>query len=244
MTLGLAYRIAAEVAREGLKSRISFSGFGEPLLHPRFIEILGLMRARLPSNTIEMNTSGDRLSAAKIRELYDTGLTYLYVNLYDGPGQQSHFKAMFAAAGAEANRWRLRPHWPDATSDFGLTLNNRSGMVNSPAIRLGSLSEPLRMRCHYPFYKMLVDWNGDVLFCSNDWGREVVIGNVEQRSLREIWLSDQMLKIRRALAAGNRTFSPCNRCNVHGVLHGGESFKLLIAHYVRHGLLAPGEVPI
>ena len=25
--------------------------------------------------------------------------------------------------------------------------------------------------CFYPFYKMLVDWDGRVLFCSNDWGR-------------------------------------------------------------------------
>ena len=28
------------------------------------------------------------------------------------------------------------------------------------------------------YYKMFVDWNGDVLFCSNDWGREIVIGNL------------------------------------------------------------------
>ena len=25
---------------------------------------------------------------------------------------------------------------------------------------------------------MFVDWNGDVLFCSNDWGREHIVGNL------------------------------------------------------------------
>jgi radical SAM protein with 4Fe4S-binding SPASM domain len=244
MSLTLADRVASEIAREGLKCRISFSGFGEPLLHNKFVEMVQLVRARLATNVIEMNTSGDRLNPAKVRELYDAGVTYIYVNLYDGPEQKPSFEAMFAEAGAQDGRWRLRPHWPGSNRDYGLTLNNRSGVVNAPDIQLGPVAEPLQMPCYYPFYKMLLDWNGDVLFCANDWGREIVVGNVERQSLRDVWMSERMWQVRRALAKSDRSASPCRRCNVHGVLHGGGSFKLLIAHYERHGLLAPGEVPV
>ena len=55
-------RLADEVARLGLASRFSFSGYGEPLLHKRFADMVRCLRQRLPENTIEINTNGDRLT--------------------------------------------------------------------------------------------------------------------------------------------------------------------------------------
>ncbi len=242
MSIEIAERVASELQRLDLKGRISFSGFGEPLLHKQFPEIVRVFRTRLPDNTIEVNTNGDRLTVAKIRELFDAGLTHLYINLYDGPEQIPHFENMVKEAGLEETQWRLRPHWPNQDEDFGLTLNNRSGMVNAPEIGLVPLDQALSMRCHYPFYKMLVDWNGDVLFCSNDWGREIVIGNVMKTSLRDLWLSEKMFAVRRHLMNGERCFSPCDKCNVHGTLHGGFSFERLIDHYVAEGRLKREEI--
>ena len=43
---------------------------------------------------------------------------------------------------------------------------------------------------------MFVDWNGDVLFGSNDWGREHVIGNLLQQ-IYDVWFSKPMNKIRK-----------------------------------------------
>lgn len=243
MTIALAERIGGELAALDSRCRISFSGFGEPLLHKGFEDIIRVFRAHRPNNTIEVNTNGDRLTVAKVRELFDAGLTYLYVNMYDGPEQRAGFEQMFEEAGLEASQWRLRPHWPSAPDDFGLTLNNRSGLVNAPEIELGPLNQALQMRCHYPFYKMLVDWNGDVLFCSNDWGREIIVGNVLKTGISDIWLSEKMFQVRRHLMKGERCFSPCSRCDVHGTLHGKPSFDRLVQHYVDEGRLRAAEVP-
>jgi radical SAM protein with 4Fe4S-binding SPASM domain len=241
MEVDLAGRIAADLATLESRCRISFSGFGEPLLHPRFADLVRAFRARLPANTIEVNTNGDRLTVARIRELFEAGLTYLYVNLYDGPGQEAAFTELFAAAAIDRTAWRLRPHWPGAAEDFGLTLNNRSGTVNSPDIELRPLDRPLERRCYYPFYKLLIDWNGDVLFCSNDWGREIVIGNVATDSIRSLWMSERMFEVRRALMRGDRRHRPCNRCNVLGTLHGEWSFRRLVDAYAGAGRITEDE---
>jgi radical SAM protein with 4Fe4S-binding SPASM domain len=243
MEISLAERVAGEVGRLGLKSRLSFSGYGEPLLHRQFSELVCVFRRKLPENTIEINTNGDRLTPAKVRELFDAGLTYLYINLYDGPEQREHFEAILREAQAPDGRWKLRPHWVGAERDFGLTLNNRSGMVNAPEAGIGPLARALEMRCHYPFYKMIVDWNGDVLFCSNDWGREIVVGNLKTQPLDAVWMAHRMYDVRRRLMAGDRSHSPCSKCSVHGTLSGEPSFRLLLAHYLRTGEIGPDELP-
>jgi radical SAM protein with 4Fe4S-binding SPASM domain len=224
MDIAVVEKVARDLAEMNSRARISFSGFGESLLHKEFPTIIRTVRAALPQNVIETNTNGDRLTSDKIRELFDAGLSYLYVNLYDGPEQREVFERMFADAGVK--NYRLRDHW---TESYGLTLNNRSGTLNQPEIGVAPLKEALKQQCYYPFYKMLVDWNGDVLFCSNDWGREIIVGNVMKQNVADIWLSDAMTGIRADLAVGNRSRSPCNKCSVEGTLHGKSSFDLLTA---------------
>ena len=224
MDIAIVEKVARDLSLIKSRARISFSGFGESLLHKQFPEFIRTIRRILPDNSIETNTNGDRLTVQVIRELFDAGLSNLYVNLYDGPEQCETFQRMFAEAGVQ--NYHLRPHW---TESYGLTLNNRSGTLNQPDIGIRPLQEPLRQVCYYPFYKMLVDWNGDVLFCSNDWGREIIVGNVMKKSIEEIWLSDAMTDIRASLAVGDRSRSPCSRCSVDGTLHGKSSFDLLKA---------------
>lgn len=226
MDMDIVSRITAQIAAERLSARISLSGFGEPMLHPAIFTLICWLDDDLPDNVIEMNTNGDQLTKRKVGALFGAGLTYLYINMYDGPEQAPKFRAMME--GFDPASWRLRPHWN--SDDFGLTLNNRSGNIIDSEIGLAPLTEPLKRRCHYPFYKMLIDWNGDVLFCSNDWGREIIIGNIMETGIRELWLSEKMFEIRRRLADGDRSHNPCNKCNVDGLLHGEQSFNRLMEH--------------
>ena len=85
--------------------------------------------------------------------------------------------------------------------------------------------------CYYPFYKMFVDWNGDVLFCSNDWGKEIIVGNLVKDTLHNVWFSDKMYEIRKKLSVGNRNHSPCNKCSVNGQLFGKKSFDIINEYY-------------
>jgi len=233
----ISEKVASDLASFDYKGRISFSGFGEPILNKWFADHIRIFRTALSENTIETNTNGDRLTVDMINELYEAGISAIYVNMYDGPEQEAQFAKLFEEAGIEKDRYRFRPHWIGPEDDFQLSLNNRSGMVVNDEIGLTPLADALEMRCHYPFYKMLVDWNGDVLFCSNDWGRQIVVGNVVKQHVRDVWMSEEMLEVRRRLAVGDRSHSPCSSCSVHGILHGGSSFDLLMNYYTESGVL-------
>ncbi|MBI2618374.1 SPASM domain-containing protein [Candidatus Kaiserbacteria bacterium] len=238
MSLETAEKVARNLAEIDSRCRISFSGFGEPLLHPAFPDIIRAFRTCLPNNAIETNTNGDKLTVAVIRGLYGAGLTTMYVNCYDGPEQVRQFTDLFKGARIEVSRYKLRRHWSeDKTTDFGLVLNNRSGTVDLKISGAESPTFPLARKCFYPFYKMLVDWNGNVLFCSNDWGRVIVVGSVHESSIQDIWLSEKMLDIRKRLMVGDRLHSPCNTCSVNGTLHGKSSFQQILKYYVDKGLL-------
>lgn len=227
MSLTGAELIAGRLSAERYAGKISFSGFGENFLNPQFPEIVGIFRESLPHATIECNTNGDKLTADLVALVFEKGLDLLYINLYDGDDQMAGFERMIAPEYQDSIKYRM--HWND--TDHGLILNNRSGKITWANEDESAVEELRGTPCHYPFYKMFVDWNGDVLFCSNDWGREQVVGNLIQDSLQDVWFSKAMEKHRRRLANGDRSKSPCNQCNVKGTLFGAESFRMLNEHY-------------
>lgn len=226
-----AETIAEELAEENYNGKISFSGFGENLLNPDFVEIVRIFKTALPYATLECNTNGDKLTDKYIRDLvHYAGLDLLYINLYDGPEQMEKFDEMILWAEIRPDQYKYRMHWGDFEK-HGLILNNRSGVIDWVGIEEADIKSLQGKPCHYPFYKMFVDWNGDVLFCSNDWGREHVVGNLLQQSLHDVWFSKPMNKIRKRLMKGDRSQSPCNKCSVDGSLFGKPSFDLIEKYY-------------
>ena len=228
LTVKGARTIAEELGDNQYSGKISFSGFGENLLNPDFPEIIKEFRFNLPMATIECNTNGDKLTEEYVERLYRAGLDLLYINLYDGIEQMTKFEEMLK--NVREDMYKFRMHWGDFEK-HGLILNNRSGVIDWVGIEETDITSLQGKPCHYPFYKMFVDWNGDVLFCSNDWGREHVVGNLLQQSLHDVWFSKPMTKIRKRLMKGDRSHSPCNKCSVDGSLFGKPSFDLVSEYY-------------
>ncbi len=222
ISLLVVKRIVSEIKRLDYFAKVSFSGFGEPTLNKEFIDIVRTFRAASKDIILETNTNGDKLTSQYLSELWDGGLNSLYWNLYDGPEQQEDIVKIISNSRFPMERVRLRPHWPgcDLEKEAGLILNNRSGAV------LSGLQDTIssNKRCNYPFYKMLIDWNGNVLCCSNDWLRKNIIGNVMMTSLDKIWANMRWHEFRKNLIQGNRTLNdPCKTCDVYGELFGEES---------------------
>jgi len=59
---------------------------------------------------------------------------------------------------------------------------------------------------------MHVLWNGDVVLCCQDWGREVVLGNAAKTSLIDIFNSEEYAQQRRYKVDGYPQGHLCTRC--------------------------------
>lgn len=66
--------------------------------------------------------------------------------------------------------------------------------------------------CNAPWQQLLVRSNGDVLPCCSFYGKDIVVGNIENESLGSIWRGPTMRALRTALASGIFPNPACQQC--------------------------------
>jgi len=75
-----------------------------------------------------------------------------------------------------------------------------------------------RKPCVLIWSKMVVDWNGDVVLCCDDWNHSTVLGNLKNQTIEEIWKGEKLRKIREAHIKGEFYKVPlCSCCNKKSV---------------------------
>jgi radical SAM protein with 4Fe4S-binding SPASM domain len=72
-----------------------------------------------------------------------------------------------------------------------------------------------KSKCHHPFNSVVINWNGDVRPCCESVINEkgaLIVGNLKDRTLRELWNSTYMHKLRKALVDENNLPGRCMNC--------------------------------
>ena len=142
--------------------------------------------------------------------------------MYDGPEQIIKFKKIIKDSKVPEDFIILRDRWYDKDANFGVKLTNRTG-----TIKIGNqVDNQTHTTCFYPSYQFLIDWNGDVFLCPQDWQRRVAMGNMMQESVFGIWSGKIFEKYRKTLLKGKRNLNPCNSCNAQGTLLGQSHAKI------------------
>jgi radical SAM protein with 4Fe4S-binding SPASM domain len=220
-------KIVRDLVEINYSGKILFSAFSEPLLHKQVEELIATARKNLPNVRIEMVSNGDVLTTKKLKKLFDAGLDTINISMYDGAHQIEHFTKMREEANVNEDGIVLRRRYFE-NGNYGITISNRSGLVNSNEFRdenEASITElPLKHQCYYPFYMILVDYNGDVLLCPHDWNKTLKFGNLKNEKLFDIWRGKVLNSIRKRLANSDRDFGGCKACDVLGTVIGKESF--------------------
>ena len=198
---------------------ISLCGYGEPLLHK---DIKYIVEKLSKISNVEIITNGDVLTASKMQDLHLAKISKILISMYDGPEQIEKFKNMTKQANVPEDMVILRDRWYDKYNDFGVKLTNRAGTIN-----VGKQESKDKYKtCFYPTYQLLIDWNGDVFLCPQDWQRRVSMGNVMQETIHEIWKGRLLSNFRKNLLLGKRCASPCKECNADGTLLGKNHAKI------------------
>ena len=212
-------KLYKELRKINYGGSIALCGYGEPLLH-KDIEYIIQKLSKVAN--VEVVTNGDVLSPKMLRKLYDAKAGRCLISMYDGPEQIEKFKNIISKAKIPEDFVILRDRWYDDSQNFGVKLTNRTGTV-----KIGNqLDNSVHTTCYYPAYQFLIDWNGDVFLCPQDWQRRRTMGNIMQEKIFDIWVGKTITKFRKNLLNGKRCEKPCSDCNADGTLLGQNHAKI------------------
>ena len=213
-------KLCLELSEYNYIGTIRYSGFVEPLLDKNIFNLVAMTRKYLPNSNIEMVTNGDVLNMKRLKKLFLSGLNKLLISAYDGKKEADELQSLCEEANLTTNQFIVRRRYLSEDQDFGITLSNRSGLMENAEFNIKSLKEPLKTPCYIPSYTFFLDYQGDVLMCPHDWGKKIILGNLKKEKMIDIWFSKKSMKIREMLNNSNRNFSPCNVCDVVGTFMG------------------------
>ena len=120
--------------------------------------------------------------------------------------EKKEFLELFNEHADELFVEHIIPTWPDfdisaVKTDDGLGLYGKP--VDTDFVKV----------CPIIFYNMNVDFDGSVPPCQLDWAHKIVIGNVKEQSLYELWNGPVFNALRRLHLGGKRSTHPlCGKC--------------------------------
>ena len=221
-------KLCNELNQLNYEGTIRYSGFVEPLLDKKIYDLIKMVRDYLPNSNIELVTNGDPLNLERLQKLFRCGLNKILISAYDNKENADALEDLCKKANLSKEQYIVRHRYYSEDKDFGITLSNRAGLMENAEFKIASLKEPLKKPCFIPSYTFFLDYQGDVLMCPHDWGKKIILGNLNDKSLTDIWFSDKSIKLRKNLNRSNRNFAPCNVCDVDGTLMGEKNSNFFI----------------
>ncbi len=110
--------------------------------------------------------------------------------------------------------------WPDFELRDGLEVNQEFGIY-------GQKIKEVEV-CPYVFYSFSINSDGKVSICFLDWARKLLIGNVTEKTVKELWNSKELKEYQKMFLQGGRKNHPiCKNCGQmsHGMPDNIDEFS-------------------
>lgn len=143
--------------------------------------------------------------------------------------EQKKFYDIFGEISDRIYLERLSPAWPEFDVE-------NSGYTYKDIGNYGQKTEERKV-CPYLFYIMVINSNGTVSTCVGDWKHIQLSGNIENMSLKQIWLGNMQRKYWLEHLSGNRdVFEMCKNCKVitHGCYDNIDEYALQIKEKIEN----------
>jgi radical SAM protein with 4Fe4S-binding SPASM domain len=182
------------------KGQLAPCFYNEPLLDKRLPEMMRTARTVLPKAQLTIYTNGSLLTTRNILTLFNSGLDGMVISQYEENLPKDDVRHVLSDLPQNIKkkiRYRILKN--------DQYLSNRGGMVKiKKSIK--------KKRCYQASTDAIIDYEGNVLLCCNDYKIEHVFGNIEDKHILEIWNQPDYKKVRRELRKGIFKFDICKAC--------------------------------
>jgi len=195
MSTNIFSKIINELSSINYNQRITLYLMNEPFLDNRLKDFIIETRLKCKNARINISTNGIIPTYEDLQKLFDVGLSDCDISCYNQ---------------TTIDKWMK--HKSEKINAMNMIspqqLNNRGGNIpeygNNP-VGVGN--------CNRPSIQMYINAWGEAVLCCSDYKRSVVLGNVIENTLLEIWNNDKYNAYRENLKTGNRTLPLCKDCN-------------------------------
>lgn len=185
--------------------RVALMLSNEPLLETRLEKMIEYAKGKSQRLFLDITTNGRLLTVPMVDRLFKLGLDNININDYRGdrdihPEKWSpYLEPIYMAYGnnpkVSFKRRRLDEKLPNYAGNIPQNFNSE---------KFGF--------CNYPFRKLTIAYNGNVLLCCDDFMYDTNLGNVMTDKLIDCWNHQYLNKIRLSLLKNCR-IGLCKRCN-------------------------------
>lgn len=199
MSLDVFTEIIEQLRSIRFRGYLSYHFFNEPLLNSNLESLIHHAAQRLPKARHVIFTNGDLLTSQRARSLFAAGVNLLMVTHHRG-GRLTEYLEL-----VKRQWWVFHPRVWFREMIQEQSLFNRGGLVE--------VANPRRFKyCAYLAYEMVIDVDGNVVLCCNDYYGSTQFGNVMQTPILSIWHSSAMTNLRKRLLQGKFDLSICRMC--------------------------------
>ena len=187
--------------------RVALMLSNEPLLDERLEEMIRYAKSKSQRLFLDITTNGKLLSVEKIDKLFTLGLDNININDYRGDREQfpnklsPNIESIFEAYGNNPKIGLYKRRTDESLPNYAGNIPQQYDKASFGF-------------CNYPFRKLTISYNGDILLCCDDFMYETNFGNVLTESLIDCWNKPKLNTIRLALLHGER-IDLCSKCNDH-----------------------------
>ena len=200
-------KVIDELAHIKFSGRVALYMTNEPLIEPRLIEMIKYARSKSARFFLDITTNGKNLTSELLDELLVSGLDNININDYRSDRGKFPDKVSKSLE-IIIHEFKSNPKITYNKRSTEEILSNYAGTIKNSNRKLVSAF------CNYPFRKLAISAEGNIILCCNDYNYKSNFGNVLTESLSSIWNSEEMNNYRRNLLKEIRA-GICNGCDEH-----------------------------
>ena len=198
----LLLKILRELKDLDFRGKISPSFYNEPLLNEKLEVIVKLIKTYLPKSSFILYTNALLLSKQRFKDLTHSGVDEFIITKHENIKKVPIESFMDSLSPDEKIKVKIQSYEE-------INLTNRGGKISKLNTKIKPLSP-----CQIPLFHVTITKDGNVLPCFEDYSQSLVMGNVYQESLLNIWNSPEYRSFRKDLKFGLRhKYDICNKCS-------------------------------